>query len=60
MTETRYWLVKAPHGDIADTVCGLLRNCEHQGVQVVEIKPEKRGTNWMEAKLAEQLTKDLG
>lgn len=59
---SRYWLVKAPEGTVAETVCKLLKESDGgaPGVEVVEILPEKRGTNWMEVELAKQLTLNPG
>lgn len=61
---SRYWLVKAPDGDMAETVLSLLETLNGDkrmnGVEVVHIVPEDRTNNWMEARLAAELTKKLG
>lgn len=58
---SRYWLVKSPEGDIAETVCRLLESCRGKpnamGVEVVEIKPERRDSNWMEVEIAKKYAK---
>lgn len=55
----RYWLVKATEGSVAETVCKMLRGSEFDGVEVVEVIPEDRTSNWMERALAADLAKKL-
>lgn len=58
----RYWLVKVPiSGTAADTANAVFRQFEGvvAGVEVVEITPEHRESNWMERALAARLTNEL-
>ena len=51
---SRYWLVKAPEGHVAKTVNLTLLQFQYEGVEIVEIIPEKRDSNWMEQAIVQK------
>jgi hypothetical protein len=58
----RYWLVKVPDAAMASAWMPLLETLRGDerlhGLEVVEIIPERRDSNWMERAIAAKLTEE--
>lgn len=54
---SRYWVIKAPDGTLADNVLNLLNTLSSDrlnGVELVEVTPEQRTLGWAEKAILEK------